>query len=124
MNASHYPSLELCKNLTEAGFPATEMYIGEYRHTQLNKEFEVTIRDSCYAWDYETFRNVWFCPSVMELLDAIPTELEYENGTLSYLWMSIDRWVWYNWFHIVDYWTLPNALAEMWLWLKENKYLS
>ena len=49
MNASHYPSLELCKNLTEAGFPATEMYIGEYRHTQLNKEFEITIRDSCYS---------------------------------------------------------------------------
>ena len=51
MNPLHYPSIELCKKLTEAGFPETE-----YKPTQyLNSEF-----------------NEYVCPSVMELLDEMP----------------------------------------------------
>ena len=139
MTSLHYPSLELCKKLTEAGFPRTEMYIGEYRHTQLNKEFEVTIRDSCYEWDYETFRNVWFCPSVMELLDEMPNwiTIKYKDWDVWNYKLEIGRqwtsesieayyvhYVEWNWAYAFYLNTLPNALSEMWLWLKENNYLT
>jgi hypothetical protein len=51
MNTSHYPSLELCKRLTEAGFPETEI-----------------MRDSINPY------RIWWqdvCPSIAELLDSL-----------------------------------------------------
>ena len=128
-NASHYPSLEICKKLTEVGFPKTEMYIWEYRHTQLNKEFEVTIRDNCYEWDYETFKNVWFCPSVMELLDELPSMIRIEKlcilkTTKLITWLYRTAYVDWSWIDMVfseD--TYPNSLVNVWLVLKENDLL-
>lgn len=106
MNTSHYPSLELCKKLTEIGFPETE-----YKPTQyLNSEF-----------------NEYVCPSVMEMLDVMPRTIE-KNMFLE----CNHRYVWYvNRYYDTSVheicWsdkTLPNALAEMILWLKENNYIN
>jgi len=131
MNPAHYPSLDLCKKLTEEGFPQTEMYIWEFRHRQLNKEFEITIRDNCYEWDYEEFRNFSFCPSIAELFDELPTwrnltpiveivtnELLCPVRLISADWEFIKAF----WWNETDW--IPNALAEMWLWLKENNLLN
>ena len=106
MNPLHYPSIELCKKLTEAGFPETE-----YKPTQyLNSEF-----------------NEYVCPSVMELLDEmpkyvkwIPLQVDYWTGQWTYCTHCYVKYSWLNYTWL----DLPNALAEMWLWLKENNYLT
>lgn len=120
MNSSHYPSLELCKKLTEEGFPeATSCHFRRnnsdiYEHT-------------FWPWDDESY----VCPSVMELLDEMPKLIHY--WWIHYLTIN---WEWTgNWYfncrYKPTYWegkmfhneAIPNALAEMWLWLKENNYL-
>ncbi len=62
MNISHYPSLELCKKLTEAGFPDTEM---GYFTTCCPSEIARFIKN----------HQVYVCPSVMELLDELPADI-------------------------------------------------
>lgn len=100
MNNAHYPSLELCKKLMEAGF--------------------IWSARSQVLWT-----DKYVCPSVMELLDEIPKKIVYwTEGYFSIkkldfyiVWYSFDNW------QVSFSWTLPNALAEMWLWLKENNYV-
>ena len=116
MNTSHYPSLELCKKLTEIGFPETE----QSRRVPIN--------------EMET--NIYVFPSLMEMLDVLKLdkheweltmpeyikiiqrdvneyELEFSYGNV-YCWKC----------HYIRGTNLPNALAEMILWLHENKHIS
>lgn len=115
MNTLHYPSLELCKKLTEIGFPATEKVIDEFGNI-----YDIA------PW------NEWFImPSVMEMLDVMPNYIE-KWPIRYYLAIWWDRCVQYypDNFNaikppIADFrWTIPNALAEMVLYLHENKYIS
>ena len=101
MNTPHYPSLELCKKLTESGFPRTEIDID---------------KDWCLEKDWAEYK----CPSVMELLDEIPcsvTLLKKSDWTY-----SVNRNNPRNRKH-TEWKTASDALAEMYLWLKENNYL-
>ncbi len=153
MTSLHYPSLELCKKLTEAGFPETQLwifdtrkswkkyncpYVSEYEEPKFipfwnikiwESELEITdFKNNPSAWYNESLPLV--CPSVMELLDEIPKDIKWCWATIvknysgwyvrfeweyAPMWMAWDRWQ-------CD--SLPNALAEMWLWLKENNYLT
>lgn len=54
MNPSHYPSIELCRKLTEIGFPKTQ-----YRTDG------TTIIEDNFAFDYSKWDA---CPSVMEMI--------------------------------------------------------
>ena len=114
MNNNHYPSLELCKKLKEIGFPETEH---SFNHR---------------AWPEHCYWLIVDCeimPSVMEMLDVMPELLHL--------------WPWKNNIPLRIYWkncvsyhetfnapikefknTLPNALAEMILWLVENNHLT
>ena len=126
MNPLHYPSLELCKKLTLAGFPDTEM---EYTEFTPIWNFEETEIVDFKKWDWHIMwadftEWSWYrCPSVMELLDEIPAEINWfalkirqpRKYTVEYSCNS-DK-------IFSSVWTLPNALAEMYLWLKENKYI-
>ena len=117
MNTNHYPSLELCKKLTEVGFPPTEI--------DLKSNWE-----ECIEWTM--WRPKYVYPSVLEMLDVIYIPLHHRISIDKML--DIDDWVWYNvsfyssehfndllkWFQ----WTLPNAIAEMILWLHENNFIS
>jgi len=123
MNPPHYPSLELCNKLTEIGFPETEKW---------------------YLWGWNDFNIIknreWFlhwvssflCPSVMEMLDVIPKRIKEdekiyrleiaENGMWFYVKyiehsMNPGKSLWHH------NWTIPNALAEMILWLHENNHI-
>lgn len=78
-----------------------------------------------------------FCPSVMEMLDVIPQRIVvdgidgfFEIGQqydLLYFcqlqWHRVKIWIVYHDDFRTE-WTLPNALAEMILWLHENKHIS
>ncbi len=122
MKQEHYTSFELCKKLTEAWFPWTERIIND---------------DG--KFDYPDC-DMFACPSVMELLDELPADI-IENYRLyvkkcsaKSIYKENDEYIVYyrntesgeqKW---GSYWgfcdeLLPNALAEMWLWCKENNYL-
>ena len=133
MNQNHYPSLELCKKLTEAWFPYTEnMYYSNW--VVVNTKFINTV---AYAWElFDYAKEEYVCPSIAELLDDIHSK-----------WLFVSMWgwvIWWNeidWYHIIDFivhfhslWrdsremriikkSPAEWLAQMWLWLKENNYL-
>lgn len=132
MNTLHYPSLELCKKLTEISFPKTENYIDD-------------------KWYISDFKETYVCPSVMEMLDVIPENLflkekktdefypyyplyitysdsgkkvEYRSIVYSYRDSVKMDCMLQNHCLVKFEDKLPNALAEMVLWLNENKYIS
>lgn len=130
MNPLHYPSLELCKKLTEIGFPSTVYSNGSWWIDS------ITYEKYSENWKDKTYRTV--CPSVMEMLDVMPESIpDWRNRSFS-IW-TINMWK-FGWFWAVQYgewleeWqtahyieskeSLPNALAEMILWLVDNKYLT
>ena len=108
MKNHHKVSNELIKKLIESNFP--------------------------FSWNPEDL-------TIAELLDALPIGFIYHaddtrdwNPKWIY-WLQIfprdfteNWWNWqveysYDWSWKYERWTLPNALAEIWLWLKENNYL-
>ncbi len=116
MKIEHYPSLELCKKLEEINFPKTE-------HTFLDINSDIDSNED----------NSWLpCPSVMEMLDVMPKNIEwnfldiYFSNYQSKWYITYERqnsqWIQEILFQMHDY-ELPNALAEMIIWLVENKYL-
>lgn len=120
MNTSHYPSLDLCKKLTEAGFPETEkVWAKIFQFKKEDLEYDISDRYSDMLWEC-----IWdyICPSIAELLDELP-EWMIEFERIGKEWKI---WYWYEDEnpHIIYSINLPNALAEMYLWLKENNYLT
>ena len=128
MNTNHYPSLELCKKLTEIGFPETEKVFAKLvQFKKEDPEHEISDRFQDMLWEC-----VWdyVCPSVMEMLDIMPIEIKKDD-----VWYMLVVWGnWcvqyypdnFNYFHIplADFrWNIPNTLAEMILWLHSNWYL-
>lgn len=125
MNTSHYPSLPLCKKLTGIGFPKTEKSYSKSLNWDEKNEtypYEILLRPT--PWGY------YICPSIAEMLDVIPKDIKWCWCTIikNYSWWFVRfEWeylpMWMAW----DRWqceSLPNALAEMILWLVEEKYLS
>lgn len=121
MNPSHFPSLELCKKLTEIGFP-------EATSCHWRKDSKGVYDTTFWPWNDESF----VCPSVMEMLDVIPRiKIDWYSYGIN-IWITQSR-KYIVWYRINDKnkisssfqsWTLPNALAEMILWLHENNYIS
>lgn len=120
MNTSHYPSLELCKKLTEAWFWHTEkVHLTPFPENRPSWEIETIIIDSDKTHYFEWEVDIYVAPSVMELLDCTPIDKID-------IWYSYPDWrlkLKENTTSDVRNETFPNALAEMWLWLKENNYL-
>ena len=98
MNTSHYPSLELCKRLTEAGFPRFDMYRNSY--WVYNKRIE---------WFEIIEYDDYVCPSIAELLDS----LREDRRRVAHRQYS----------ELKDDTSFPDYLAEFYLFDKENNYL-
>lgn len=108
MNTSHYPNLELCRKLTEIGFPETEILMDVDSWTPQRQS-------QSFLW----------CPSVMEMLDVMPKEINWRLLIIiSYGDERINLWYWDETKIPDKNWPLPNALAEMILFLHENNYIS
>lgn len=103
MNTSHYPSLELCKKLTEARFPATEKW-----------------------FPHNNWSEYYVYPAIMEILDKIP-DLTVVNNEV--YWLQMTKWSVEYYSNNMEenifeaFKPLPDALAYTWLWMKENNYL-
>ena len=84
MNSSHYPILELCKKLTEAGFPRTTMFTQQSSSFMENWYLVMNTKIRDEIFNPKCFEN-WSTtadmkkeivyPSVMELLDEMPKEI-------------------------------------------------
>ena len=111
MKIEHYPSLELCRNLTEAGFPETEKFM-DYKWN-IYSEWEIY--------------HISVCPSIAELLDELPQYIDKHCLTINAVGDGRSDVEYFNFndedLMVTFCWTLTNALAEMWLWLIENSYL-
>jgi len=125
MNTSHYPSLELCKKLTEIGFPITEKF---WQYWKICDAFH----------DCMIHSEASVCPSVMEMLDVMPQSIIewvlqishdcHDDGSWDLYW-AVEYSAWQSWSFPMescddDKWWLPNALAEMVIWLHQNNYIS
>ncbi len=119
MNTNHYPSLELCNELTELWFPDTESH------------------DVEYTWDFDEWLLVK--PTITELLNELPgvihvdswSEISYTHiFSIQCAWeMTSPSWeidtifnVQYSWL-FSQYWTLLDALAKVWIYCKKNNHL-
>ena len=130
MNTSHYPSLELCKKLTEIGFPDTGH--STYDGKKLCEPNMVMVRYALSDYDkLVRVRKEWeyVCPSIMEMLDVMPNIID-KGSEWFYLVISknsacFERTLYADVFHLCEFYQkLPNALAEMILWLHENNYIN
>lgn len=127
MNTNHYPSLELCKKLTEIGFPETEHTYAFCRWTE--KDASLVRKEEAQEW--KCYTEVGKCPSVMEMLDVMPYKIEKWEISY-YLTLFGKKVVQYqpDNFHAFTQPLLdirknpPDALAEMILWLHENKHIT
>ncbi len=134
MKQEHYPSLELCKKLTEIGFPKTQ-HTYSFWWDKCEEEFTIVDEDDDGVSRTEFYR----CPSVMEMLDVMPRDIHVWHH--QYTWSITPYWFTYvpNQSHSTDIIPFfatdmnddtaglsidPNAIAEMILWLHENKYIS
>lgn len=131
MNPLHYPDQPRCEKLYDLHFPKTEkVYI---QKALLSDECRI-----CTRWDYSQYEDEAYwklpCPSVMEMLDVIPTKISLDNqhcslSTYAAVWRKAPFYVGYMWekgkFMTQPQFndTLPNALADLIFWLVENKYL-
>lgn len=117
-NPLHYPDLDRCRELTKLGFPRTA--------------FAWSISKTKILVDnWEGRRPNILCPSVSEMLDVIPDTL-HDDWQL-HIWKNNDSQYWVvfeevNWDCLKTPWTwfetLPNALADLIIWLVENNYLT
>lgn len=126
---NHVPNLELSKRLKEAGFPQESDF---WWVNQPNGG----LRTSGYKWKLESKPRTRIlqyeyiaAPLATELLERLPAEIK--NGGKEY-WLRVGKNIPYYEIGYCDNgtclpttagMTLPDALAEMWLWLKENDYL-
>lgn len=130
---THFPSLELCKKLTEIRFPDTEKIYSRWMGREIfwpnawmNTE-EFRIKRNPLPWDIVTdnCKEEYPCPSVMELIDQMPWEVNWFylniDCLLPYVSYKDTYWVELIWFEDA---TIPNALVSMTLWLHENKYIT
>jgi hypothetical protein len=125
IHLSHYPSLELCKKLTEAGW--TDAFKVWCMHKRIDAEWnEVDDFEYIYTWlyrDYDRDTYICECPSVMEILDKLPQTISLDN---EWYWLVMRK----NYTEYYSYnmdesvflseMSLPNALALAWLWIREN----
>jgi len=83
----HYPSLELCKKLTEAGFPRTTMFTQQSSYFMENWYLVMNTKIRDEIFNPKCFENLSTTadmkkeivyPSVMELLDDMPIKIKIQ----------------------------------------------
>lgn len=130
MNPLHYPSLELCKKLTQVGFPTTDNLFAFDRNPD---DVTLTSYEEVEEWSF--YRLLAHCPSVMEMLDVMPEFISFQGmrcnlriqmkkqcSIVSYIGRTPEE-IQPKFIEDVNF-NIPNALAGMILWLVENKHLS
>lgn len=132
INLEHYPSLELCKALTNAWLSNTREYYVNY--SAWGKWYEIDNDDN---WDlshvekgasFLDFDDTYVCPSAMEMIDIIPNEFLYTDRKFYFFHMDkigCSMKSLHQKETLIEFrtWYLPNDLATMILWLKEEKLI-
>lgn len=115
----HVVNLELSKRLKEAGYPQESSTY--FRWLDFHGEFRTLLSESFVR---EDDKKEWYAaPLATELLERLSKNMFLlstleKNGKFCYM-ISIVKNDQQSW----CFPSLPDALAEMWLWLKENNFL-
>lgn len=134
----HVVSLDLAKQLKEAGYPQeSEFCWYSHRHPNINggKFYDTLEWGHAYEGDYDTYNLLAAAPLANELLEQLPYYIE--QGTGYYLNCTKAGEGMYICFYRADNdehtpvmnmksfggGSLPDALAEMWLYLKKENLL-
>lgn len=116
-------SLELAKQLKEAGYPQEGLW---YWTGDITNEIE--LRNSIHWSSGQRFKKVYTAPTVAELLGKIP----FDNARLEKIVTAYGGKEVYRAKHIIDYKgnshnedenNPADAMAKMWLYLKKEKLL-
>lgn len=127
-------TLDLARKLKEAGWPQTESFFRWFHRDYLAGDGERTVKD--YVWvesrSYPNDELIAAAPTAEEILRRLPQSIEIgrRSGRLEMAPMW-DKG--YRVCYVSDTWlatspvqyevTLTNALASMWLYLKEHDLL-
>ena len=122
METSHLPSYENCQKLKEIWFPQEGYYWYETESKTIDDKKGMEWQNRACEW------LEWvYAPSVMEMIDIMPMEdiiITNEECTFEN-WCDFVitfRWDWFTYEEKNE--DLPNALAEMIIWLHENNFIS
>ena len=133
MNTNHFPDITRCKKLTDIGFPKTELY--RDRQWELTHSYSGSSSSNKCAFQTSDIVRYYSCPSVMEMLDVIPDQIEIKWKWKAFF--SIDK-LWHGYYACYTAYTkpesetfpwwpvntwLPNGLVDLIIWLHENNYI-
>ena len=127
MKTKDYPNIELCRKLTDLGFPTTEKVFTSqmkaYNGEPPSPTWEMIIADEKY--------NVWYvCPNLMEMFNVTMNQnrswyirISKNRDTDGYIWADCDFYIGsiLEKRFIMD--NIPDAISEMIIWLKENDFI-
>lgn len=118
-NPLHYPTLDRCKKLTELGFPET--INGWWRNywSRINPDVRIH-HEKYHFWKWRPL----VLPSVIEMMDLIPKDIFYDIFPYQEKQEYFVEIISSTCFKSISSDTIPNALADMIIWLVENDYLS
>lgn len=118
MKNSYYPSFDLCVELKKAWYPQQWLYW--YCDGIMYDDDDRIDLDRAVEW------LEWvYTPDLMEILDRIPKKhiiLDYTEDGEARITYQTDLTDTNEKSIVAD--TLPNALAEMTIWLYENNFIS
>lgn len=138
MTQHHVTSLELARKLKEAGYPQEgEFWWKHYEQSEVG-ELPILARDDEINDGF--MEDYYAAPLCTELLEQLPEYIDLPDGSRKYPLIYKDHYgdergqVYRAYLSDIsnpnflgemrfENQSLPNALAEMWLWLKENSYL-
>jgi len=133
MNPKHYVSLEIAKQLKEAGYPQegefwwTSYYEDSFGTFRLyeDEEFHLKFKPPIMYTEESKFKS-YVAPLATEILEELPRQviLNGWNCVLEIRPYGTQEFevVYYHPHHFKneEAYTLPNALAKMWLYLKKE----
>lgn len=130
MNKKHYPSLDLCKKLTEINFPQYDWSLSMFEYLKDWVPYTYEIADGvdymCWYGSLWIVCNQYVCPTFLEMHDLIPDNIKTDMLIigkacgLEYLnWIKVNALFWCN-----DGDVLIDSMANMILFLHKKWYIN
>jgi hypothetical protein len=121
---------EIPTNFVLLGWETPTNFFWIERHKQFmvftNKELEI-LRDCFSDWATNTYKIICPAPQVHEILSSLPKEIPQEQGYRNEITMTFcfDKWfVGYSCEEEIEHENLVEALALLYLHLKQNNFLT
>lgn len=128
-------SLELSKQLKEAGYPQESYFL--WKKYRLNGEIKWKLTNE-YPDDMYPADAIFASPTADEVLEKLPSEIQKDGHfysiaisktRINHFWVDYRYFSRHKIFHLRDYEyspieSLANAAAKIWLYLKEKGFIT